>query len=179
MTAIPGMLHDHQKHIVVWRFWETTRLWLIEWMEPGKFKGDEHAFSVRSESICAVVLWWYFPAENWWEWLVWAYLSWVKGHTFYLVDGHWWFWTWSAMDGAWSPRWNVKIKSYCVVFRWGQKGERTWCGCLDSMITGWIRYFFKSLQWWAFAEECLSNDFWTWGPQIGHWLFDRVVSDRS
>ena len=29
-----------------------------------------------------------------------------------------------------------KITSYCVVFRWGQQGERAWCGCLDSMVTG-------------------------------------------
>ena len=28
MTAIPGMLHGHQIHIVVWRFWGTTRLLL-------------------------------------------------------------------------------------------------------------------------------------------------------
>ena len=29
-----------------------------------------------------------------------------------------------------------KITSYCVVFRWSQKGEWAWCGCLDSVITG-------------------------------------------
>ena len=29
-----------------------------------------------------------------------------------------------------------KITSYCVVFRWSQKGKWAWCGCLDSMVTG-------------------------------------------
>ena len=36
MTAIPGMLHGHQRHIVVWRFWVTTRSWSVGWVVPGK-----------------------------------------------------------------------------------------------------------------------------------------------
>ena len=38
---------------------------------------------------------------------------------------------------------NEKITSYGVVFRWGQKGEWAWCGCLDSMVTGQYGTFEK------------------------------------
>ena len=31
---------------------------------------------------------------------------------------------------------------------------------------------FESLIWWTCAEECLSDDCWTWGLTNGHWTFD-------
>ena len=75
------------------------------------------------------------------------------------------------MNGAWSPRLNAKITSYCVVFRWGQKEE--WVRLLGFFGYGiWIRIFWESLKWWTCAEECLSDDCWKWGPANGHWTFD-------
>ena len=47
MTAIPGMLHGHQMHIVGWRFWGTTRLLLTGMNGAWEVKGDEHAVPVR------------------------------------------------------------------------------------------------------------------------------------
>ena len=47
MTAIPGMLYGHQIHIVVWRFWGSTKV-VINWMNGvWEVKGEEHAVPVR------------------------------------------------------------------------------------------------------------------------------------
>ena len=47
MTAIPGMLHGHQTHIVVWRFSGDNKV-VINWMNGAwEVKGEEHAIPVR------------------------------------------------------------------------------------------------------------------------------------
>ena len=46
MTAIPGMLHGHQIHIV-WRFLGDNKV-VINWMNGAwEVKGEEHAIPVR------------------------------------------------------------------------------------------------------------------------------------
>ena len=47
MTAIPGMLHGHQIHIVVWSVLGDNKV-VIVWMNGAwEVKGDEHAVPVR------------------------------------------------------------------------------------------------------------------------------------
>ena len=47
MTEIPGMLHGHQIHIVVWRFWGDNKV-VINWMNGAwEVQGDVHAVLVR------------------------------------------------------------------------------------------------------------------------------------
>ena len=46
-TVIHGVLHGHQIHIVVWRFWEDNKV-VINWMNGAwEVKGEEHAVPVR------------------------------------------------------------------------------------------------------------------------------------
>ena len=67
ITVIPGMLHGHQIHIVVWRFLGDNKV-VINWMNgTWENKGEEHAVPVRGV-VDQFVRWfvpgWYFPAEN-------------------------------------------------------------------------------------------------------------------
>ena len=145
MTAIPGMLHGHQINIVVWGLGDKV---VITWMNGAwEVKGEEHAIPVRG--VVDQFVWWFLggtfrPRTDENDWCRRIFRESNKAadtHANSLMDNG---------DSGPGAQWmapdlhdNARITSYCVVFRWDQKGERTWCGCLDSMVTG------RSLLWWV------------------------------
>ena len=157
----------------------------INWMNGAwEVKGRWACYSCPwcGGPICAVVLGWYFSGRELMRvtGVGISFVSRTKLRTHMLIG----WWTMVILDLERSGRRLIstikcKITSYSAVFRWGQKGERTWCGCLDIVVTGGIRYFWESLSWWTCAEECLSDDCWTWGRANGHRIFDSFASDRS
>ena len=49
-------------------------------------------------------------------------------------------------------------------------------GCLDTVVTGWIRIFWESLLWWTCAEECLSERLCEWAFNIWQFYFRQKLA---
>ena len=88
-------------------------------------KGDEHVALVRG------VVDQFVP---WFDWCGHIFRESIKAANWLTDNGD------SGPGAQWEERListiNAKITSYSTVFRWGQKGERTGCGCLDAVVTG-------------------------------------------
>ena len=115
---------------------------VINWMNGAwEVKGEEHAIPVRGV-VDQFVRWFlggtFRPRTDENDWVRHIFRESNKvadTHANWLMDNG---------DSGPGAQWMApdhhdkmqKITSYCVVFRWGQKGEWAWCGCLDSMVTG-------------------------------------------
>ena len=114
----------------------------IYWMNGAwEVKGDEHAVPVRGV-VDQFVRWFlggtFQPItdeSNWCRHIFRESNEAADTHAIWLMDngdpgpGA----QWEALDLHEKMQKNT---SYSAVFRWGQKGERTWCGCLHTVVTG-------------------------------------------
>ena len=136
MTAIPGLLHGHHRRLEVLG----DNKVVINWMNGAwEVKGEEHAVPVRG--------------------VVDQFVRWFLGGTFrQRTDDNDWcrhifresnkaadtHANWLMDNGDSGPRaqWEAPDlhdkmqKSRHILLSMGQKGKRTWCGCLDTVGTG-------------------------------------------
>ena len=115
---------------------------VINWINGAwEVKGDEHAIPVRGV-VDQLVRWFlggtFRPRTDESDWCRHIFRESNKAadtHANWLMDNG---------DSGPGTQWEApdlhdkkqKITSYSAVFRWGHKGERTWCGCLDTVVAG-------------------------------------------